>query len=212
MDVAYVMDVTGSMGGAISSVQEEAARQVKLIRNFAGGDYQLALVTFNDTVIVNDDLALRNGTAVVDDVLSLAANGGSNEPEASDEALNTVINGLDEDDRLPGQQTGDFNGFFRPEATKILFLITDARPGGFNDTFTPGVDDANAHLRALEAQADGIQIGAIYVPTQNTYESTIIPIMKDYAITSNGLYLRARSDGSNTALAIEKILSKICGA
>src|SRR5262249_55949932 len=180
--------------------------------NFAGGDYQLSLVTFKDFITVNDDLAPGNGTQIVNDLLAQSANGGDGEPEASDGALNTVINRLAQADREPGQQFGDFNGVWRDGATKIVFLITDAHPGGFDDTFTPGVDDVNAHLRALEAQSKGIMIGSIFVPTFGDPQGTIIPIMKDYAITSHGLYLKTNSDGSNTAAAIEKILAKICGA
>jgi hypothetical protein len=209
MDVVYVIDDTGSMSGAIASVQAQASNQVRRIRLASHNDYQLGLVTFKDTIQVDDDLASGNGPAVVEDILTLSANGGSGEPEASDESLNTVVNGLDEIDREPGQQFGDFDGHFRPEATKIVILITDAHPGGFDDRFTPGVDDANAHQRAMEAALAGIQIGAIFVPTEGS-DSTIIAIMRDYAATSNGLYLKTTQNGSNTAEAIGLILLTIC--
>jgi hypothetical protein len=169
-------------------------------------------VTFKDYVVVNDDLAAGNLGAVYHDILGLSASGGDGEPEASDEALNTVINGLDEADRDPGQQFGDFDGRFRSDALKVAFIITDAHPGGFDDVYTPGVDDVHAHLMALEAQAAGIKIGSIFVPTNGDADGSITAIMKDYAITTGGLYQKTRSDGSNTASAIENILAKLCGA
>lgn len=212
LDIAYVIDDTGSMGGAIADVQRGASQQVRLIKAGSHNNYQLSLVTFKDFVVVHDDLALRDGPAVVNDILGLTADGGGNTPEASDEALNTVINGLDENDRLPGQQFGDFNGVFRPQATKLIFLITDALPAGFDDTFTPGVDDVNAHLRALEAAADGIKIGAIFVPTAGDPTGQITAIMKDYANTSGGLFTQVDPDGNFTLEAIGRQLRAECGA
>ena len=211
LDVAYVIDDTGSMGGAIADVQSGAARQVSLIKAGSHNDYQLSLVTFKDFVVVHDDLALRDGPAVVNDILGLVATGGGNTPEASDEALNTVINGLDQNDRLPGQQFGDFNGVFRPQATKLIFLVTDALPGGFDDQFTPGVDDVNAHLRALEAAAAGITIGAIFVPTNGDPTGQITAIMRDYATTTGGTFVRVDADGNFTLEAIGRTLRAECG-
>src|SRR5262249_38222621 len=202
LDIAYLIDDTGSMGGAIADVQRGASQQVNLIKLGSHNNYQLSLVTFKDFVVVHDDLAFRDGPAVVNDILGLVASGGNGTPEASDEALNTVINGLDENDRLPGQQFGNFNGVFRPQATKLIFLITDALPAGFDDAFTPGVDDVNAHLRALEAAADGIKIGAIFVPTDGDPTGEITTIMKDYANTTGGTFVQVDPDGNFTLEAI----------
>jgi hypothetical protein len=211
LDIAFVIDDTGSMSGAIADVQGAAEQQIRLIKQGSHNDFQLALISFKDFVVVHDDLALRNAPPVVADILALTASGGGNTPEASDEALNTVINGLDENDRLPGQQFGDFNGVFRPTATKIAFIITDAAPGGFDDAFTPGVDDVNAHLRALEASAAGIKIGAIFVPTNGDPGGTITAIMKDYANTTGGLFVKVDPDGNFTSEAIGLTLRKECG-
>jgi len=209
MDVAFVIDTTGSMGGAIGNVKVEVASLIADIDTASGGDFQLGLVTFKDDVSVVDDLAPGAGT-IAADILALTASGGGAEPEASDEALNTVVNGLDMADRLPGQQTGDFNGVFRPAAVKIVVLVTDARPAGFDDTFTPGVDDVNAHNRALDAASAGIKISAVFVPTLGAPAGAITPIMTDYATTTGGLFLTTAADGSGTAGAISDIIDA-CG-
>lgn len=221
MDVVFVIDDTGSMGGAIRSVSTEVNDLVTQINTASGGDYQLGLVTFKDDVTVRNDLAVDNTAAVVSNITALSASGGSGLPEASDEALNTVINGIDSADRPAGKQTGDFNGVFRGSAIKIVVLITDALPGGFDDSFTAGVDDTNAHARATEARDKGILISAIYVPTSlntataqgaiNSVDgSTIEAIMRDYANTSGGLYLMTSSSGIGTSNAISDVLKR-CG-
>jgi hypothetical protein len=209
MDVAFVIDDTGSMGGAIDNVKAEAASLLAQIDAASGGDDQLALVTFKDTVSVLQDLAAGNEAAVSAGIAGLVALGGAFLPEASDEALNTVINGLDAADRAPGQQTGDFNGTFRAGAVKIVILITDALPGGFDDLYTAGVDDVNAHARALEAAAAGILISAIYVPTDGV-DALEAAIMMDYATTTGGTFTQTNADGTGTAAAISAIIEG-CG-
>lgn len=98
---------------AIDNVKAEVAGLLTAIDHASSGDFQLGLVTFKDSVEVDDDLASGNSAIVEADILGLSADGGLFEPEASDEALNTVINGLDEADRNPGEQSGNFDGTFR---------------------------------------------------------------------------------------------------
>lgn len=209
MDVAFVIDDTGSMGPAIDNVKSEAASLLAQIDAASGGSDQLALVTFKDSVAVLEDLALGNDAAISAGLAGLVASGGNFLPEASDEAANTVINGLAAADRAPGQQTGDFDGVFRAGAVKILILVTDALPGGFDDTFTAGVDDVNAHARALEAAGAGILISAIYVPTDGS-DPTEAAIMMDYATTTGGAFIETNADGTGTANAIASIIEN-CG-
>lgn len=209
MDVAFIIDDTGSMGAAIANVKADSVSLLAQIDAASGGDDQLALVSFKDSVQVIEDLAAGNDAAVSAGIAGLVASGGNNLPEASDEALNTVINGLDAADRAPGQQTGDFNGTFRAGAVKIAILVTDALPGGFDDAYTAGVDDANAHARALEAAAAGILISAIYVPTDGV-DALEAAIMTDYATTTGGTFTQTNADGTGTAAAISAIIDD-CG-
>lgn len=205
LDVAFVLDDTGSMGGTIANIKTGINSIVNDVVTASGGDYQLGLVTFKDTVAVVNDLAPSNAAAVTNYVTNtLAAGGGGGEPEASDEAVNTAVN------RLPAAgrpQVGNFSGVWRSNATKFVVLVTDARPGGFDDTYTAGTDNANAAARATEALGAGIKISAVYVPTSATFGPTITPIMQNYATTTGGAFVQAQPDGTGTATAIQRFLS-----
>ena len=213
MDVVFAIDDTGSMGpgstsGAIGNVRAGAAAIVSDIIAASGGDYQLGLTTFKDAIEV--DIDLSNGTnaaAVQAAIAGLSASGGGGLPEASDETLNTIINGLAAAGR---SQDFDFNGTFRADCVKIIVLITDALPGGFDDTYTVTVDDVNANTRATQAAAAGIKISAIYVPTSGSPSGLITPIMSNYASTTGGVYMMTLANGSGTSAAIEDIIEG-CG-
>ncbi|GAA3892452.1 hypothetical protein GCM10022243_66800 [Saccharothrix violaceirubra] len=204
LDVTFVLDDTGSMGGAITNLKTGINSIVNDVVTASGGDYQFGLVTFKDNITVVNDLAPGNAAAVTNYVTNtLAAGGGSNEPEASDEALNTAVN------RKPAAgrpQNVDFNGVWRTNATKFVVLVTDARPGGFDDAYG-AADVANASAVANSALANGIKVSAVYVPTSATYQAQIVPVMQNYANTTGGLYTAAAADGSGTASAIRKFLT-----
>jgi uncharacterized protein YegL len=220
VDVVFLIDDTGSMGGAISNIKTDVASLVNQVIAAAEGDYQMGLVTFKDDVVVREDLAAGNADPIRAAILNLEASFGMDIPEASDEALNTAIN------RLPAAgrpQTGDFNGIWRAPATKIAILITDAPPGGFDDACTPGVDDVNAHTRATEAAAADILISAVYVPTggsEGASNDRALPaapmscdaraVMQDYAATTGGVFVETSPDGAGTATAISDIIAG-CG-
>lgn len=206
MDVVFVIDDTGSMGGVIANVQAAIPGLISDISSASGGDYQLGVVTFKDDVEVDVDLAAGPGidAAILTAVGNLTASGGAGGAEASDEALNTVINGLD----TSATQSGDFDGSWRAGTAKIIILVTDAPPAGFDDTYTVIPDQVNAMTRASEAAtfAQGkILISAIQIGGNATTQS----IMEDYASTTGGLYLQT-NDGSGTANAIESIIDD-CG-
>jgi hypothetical protein len=208
MDVVFAIDLTGSMSGAINNVKAGAAGIVDDIVTASTGDYQLGVVGFKDIVGVGVDLAPGNAAAVEAFILALTASGGAGLPEASDEALNTIINGLDAADRPPGKQQGDFDGSFRAGCVKIIILVTDALPGGFDDIFTVGVDNVNAQTRANEAAAANIKISALFVPTAG--DSGQSTIMMNYANTTGGVYILTFPDGTGTGTAIQEVIEG-CG-
>lgn len=213
LDVVFVVDTTGSMGGALENVKAELPSIIAQIEEASGGDYRLGLVEFKDNVIVLNDLGAGNTESVRNNILGLSASAGSGEPEASDEALKTVIQGLNASDRPAGAQTGDF-GTFRPEAGKIVILITDARPAGFDDDYVVGEDDIAASNLAQEAASRAIFISAVFVPTPaaETFGvlDTVAAIMTNYATVSGGIYIKTESDGTGTADAISEIILN-CG-
>lgn len=213
IDLVFVVDTTGSMGGAEDNIKADLERLLATVSSYSGGNYRLGLVEFKDEVKVTVDLAAGNTDSMSKALLALEASGGSGEPEASDEALNTVINALKAADRPTGKQVGDFNGRFRAEAAKIIIIVTDARPAGFDDDYVEGEDDVAAHTFATQAKAKDIHINSIYVPTgSGEIGDTASKILADYAATSSGKFITANSDGTGTSDAIAEIITKCGGA
>lgn len=208
MDVVFVIDDTSSLQRSIDNIKSELNSILNDIEKASNNDYRLSLVTFKDDVTVRVSFANQNRDTIAAEILALNAEGGGRIPEASDEALNTVINALSASGR---PQTGDFTPAFRDRAFKMIILLTDAVPGGFDDTFTVGVDDKNAHNFALQAGAKGIKISAIYVPTFPEDTAVIKPIMQDYATSTAGFYLETASNGAGTATAIKTVIAG-CGS
>lgn len=203
MDVVFVVDVTGSMGTSLSAFKSAFPSIVSQISTSSNGDFQLGLVTFNDSVAVLDDLSASSTSSVQSHVAGLTASGGANAPEASNEALNTAVNNLSSVGR---SQTGSLLGTWRTGARKYVVLITDALPGGFDDTYTAGVDDVLAHSVAASAYAKSIAIDAIYV-ANGAGSTAIQAVMQDYSTTSRGIYRQVQNTGTDVPQAVLDILS-----
>ena len=95
-----------------------------------------------------------------------------------------------------------------------MVLITDNRPGGFDDEFVPGVDDRRALSYAAQALEKDIRISAIQVPTSGLTDAPdeeVAALMRSYAATTGGLYVATRWSGKGTAEAILSIV-KACGS
>ncbi|MGB0383922.1 MAG: vWA domain-containing protein, partial [Ardenticatenaceae bacterium] len=203
MDVVFVLDETGSMRDLLGSVQIVTSGLINQINMLSGGNYQLGLVTFKDNVQVDVDLAPSADAAILARVADLTPFQGRGEPEPSAEALNTVINGLDAGGTRP--QIGDFNGVWRPGAKKIIILVTDALPGGFDDAYEVGVDDLNAHEQASKAAAGTIAISAIELDADPTTQA----IMSHYANETRGFHRQA-NDGQQVIEEMYTIINN-CG-
>ena len=204
LDLVLVIDDTGSMSGAIANVQAGMLDIIRLAEDTCN-DVAAGLVTFKDEVEV--DVALTSDLSLVTAAVnSLFAVGGDNEPEASDEALREVFTST------VCTLIGDFDpDAWREGCCKVTILVTDARPGGCDDDYTDGVDDVNAHARALEAAGLDIAIGAVFVPTFGDPTGDITPIMVDYAATTGGVFGQTAADGGGTANAIEQIILNCVG-
>ena len=210
MDVALVVDDTGSMGGAIASVKAGLPQIIAAAQAASCGDLRMGLVTFpNDNVVVNQPFT-TDFTAIQNAIQALVAGGGGPEPESSDASLQYVVTGATALDTNCSVvvSNGPF-GAFRSGCVKIAVLVTDAHPGGCHNTFTPGVDDVDAHNVALAAANAGILVAAIYVPTSGEV-ADIKAIMQDYATTSGGEFVETASDGTGTGEGILNIIGT-CG-
>lgn len=207
IDVAFVIDDTGSMGGTLTNIKNEFANVISTVQSASGNDYRLALVTFKDDVTVREVFAPNNQASITPKINALSAGGGSNAPEASDEAMNTVVNALTTAGRP--QQNSDFSPAFRASALKIAVLVTDALPAGFDDDFDAGVDDARAQTVANQAASQGIRISAVYVPIGGA-DSTERSIMQGYASTTGGIFVETSGSGVGAGAALTNIIAA-CG-
>jgi hypothetical protein len=218
MDVTFVIDNTGSMTDVIAQIQKQVNKIADAVTAASGGDYQFGLITSpaNDVDVLLD-MTPNNRTQLGDAVAKMVTSSSCALPAATDIALDTAVNNLKAAGHTwsAGKQNGDFSGTWRPGATKIIIIITDALPSGPDCDFNAGVDDTHAHTLAVRAAAIGIHISAVFVPTTSAQGSpsdipTITAIMQDYATTSSGLYLQTKSDASDLGSIIDQIVSS-CG-
>jgi hypothetical protein len=211
MDVVLVLDVSGSMWGALLSIQKQAISLLDDIDRMSGGDYRLGLVVFREYIQVLGDLDAfptpdGKKAFVAHALAGLGAAGGEQIPELSADALSTVL------DRLPAAgrpQIGDFTGNFEADV-RIVILITDQLPGGFDDVYTPGIDDLLAERMAREAGRMNVRISAVYVPTQVWPDPETQRIMQTYANETLGLYIMTDRRGEGVGDSIADIVAS-CG-
>ena len=208
IDLVFILDITGSMGTVIANLKTSISSIAAEASIKSEDDYRLALITVNETsisgVITNDNTInvrlnesnnLTNFQTILDAVV---AGGGNGTPEPTDVALASLLNNTAVKSIFPGT--------FRSDAIKMVILITDAVPSGFDDLYEEGVDDVRAHELALLAQTNGIKIypittgGGVSIPE-------LITIMEDYATTSGGTDYVSASGIVDTAVidAIENV-------
>lgn len=208
MDIVFIVDDTGSMGGAIGNVKTGLATLITTAQTASGNDLRMGLVTFKDNVLVRLPLtdSSADTTAITAAVNALIATGGAGGPEASDQAIKYVA-GVG---TACLQAESPALGTFRAAAQKIAILVTDAPPGGCDDIFSAGVDDLSANQAADASATAGILISAIYVSSSYPWPTDVPAIMAYYATTTGGVYTEDTSAGLEVAAAMDEIIAK-CG-
>lgn len=223
VDLVIAIDTTHSMHRSIREMKQEALRLIELTALVSAGDYRLGLISFRDDVTVDVDLGtganqVAAREAVVAAIGSLDAEGGMGGPEASDEALRTAILNLPAEGR---RQTGDFSGTWQARS-RILVVITDNLPGGFDDKFVENVDAAQARALTDDALSRDIRISSIFVPStgfqlfpQTNGEMLrdnprVAEILRLYPQLTGGIFAMTARGGGGTADAIADIISR-CG-
>src|SRR5262249_57392772 len=141
-DVVLVIDDTQSMTSAINGNLKPGINAiVPAARNASGNDLRMGVVTFKDTIEVDQPFTTVDAD-IISAVNAITPSGGGGLSEASDEALKYVVTGAS---ACPvAQLKGAPLGSFRPQCFKIAIVVTDAAPGGCDSTYADGVDDANA--------------------------------------------------------------------
>lgn len=152
MDLALVIDTTGSMGDEMAYLQAELDSIVARLRRNAGNlDLRIGVVLYRDQ---GDDYVVRTAplsgdTAATRKLLAAQeADGGGDEPEAMDQAL------------AAAQQLQ-----WRPDAAKAVLLVTDAPP---HPEKVAATIEAAGQLRSRGVQivpvaASGVEDTAQYV-------------------------------------------------
>jgi len=225
MDVVFIQDNTQSPSIKMAFDKFRTTTVVDAImdaiESASGGDYRLALVTTDNNKVnvrLNLDEGSRNRKAFKEALQGTPdVDGAPNFEESTDECLNTVVNALNANDRSPGRQENDFNPPFGLDLAekpafgwdangdsivprKIIVLITDDAPGGFDDQYS-SVAAGNALLYAQQARDQGIQINAILMDGAYWWSASS-SLMLDYAISTCGWFSFLNSYGDNVQEAI----------
>lgn len=190
MDVAILIDYTGSMGGAIDSIKNEVSSIVNTIVTESGGDYRLALGIFDEyqknsgpsysastaytSLPANQKKIISTG-ATTDQYLTMMEMFAP----ANAASFTTQLSYLNNSPNMPmgygigGPEPGDlllneilnnnFAGVWRNGSiTKLAIIITDAPAGGDDDN-ADAVDDM--HLQALATTANTMGVQCVLLTT-----------------------------------------------
>jgi len=216
VDLVFAIDKTYSIGRAIGEVKAEARRLLNLVAQVSAGKYRLGLISFRDDIDVDLDLTdpadpEAASAAFRKALFQIRAEGGDGGPEASDEALRTAVEGLSAGGGRP--QRGDFSGDWQA-ASKILVLMTDNLPGGFDDMFREEEDGVAARAVAGRALSRDIRISAVYIPTDGNRpapDPRRAEMMRTYGLLTGGIFAQIERSGAGAAEAIAGII-EACGA
>ncbi|MBA3857986.1 MAG: hypothetical protein C0507_13865 [Cyanobacteria bacterium PR.3.49] len=144
LDLAFLIDTTGSMGGEIEMVKKKTKDLVaKLASGKPAPIVRVGLVAYRDR---GDEYVTKvfpfsdNIDKVVKDITALNAAGGGDTPEAVNQGLHSALN--------------DLEWTSNKKASKLLFLIGDAGPSVYTNDF-------NWETEAKSAISRGIQINTI---------------------------------------------------
>jgi len=186
MDVAFLIDYTGSMGGAIDGIKSSVSSIASTIVTESGGDYRLSLSIFDET-LMEGGVPFPAAYSTQVDYTSLPAaqkvvnTSGTNRAQyltmmekfgtANQTSFTTQLaklngamslgNGVDFPEPggllLNEVLNNSFAGTWRTgNITKLAIIITDATAGG-DDDIANGVDDTYLANLASTANAMGVQ-------------------------------------------------------
>lgn len=166
VDIAFVVDATGSMGDEIEFLKLELEEVIRnTMEKYSSLSLRAASVFYRD----NGDVYVTKHVAFHEDLLKTlnfiklqSAGGGGDTPEAVDDALATALDSL----------------HWNPHArTRLLFLVLDAPPH----------NEAKERIRqlTLKAAAKGVRI--IPLACSGTDKSTEF-LLRSMALATNGTY------------------------
>ncbi len=228
IDIVFLVDFTGSMGGEIDQVKASIIDIANTIIAESSNNYRLGLVLFDEK---HSDFALNYATDPGYTSLPAAqryinVNQAASRQQAitavelmsqnNQTSFTTQLNKLNTSDFTlgSGQSTAEPGGLgyeqilngiageFRQDVSRLILLITDAVPGGDDDSFT-GTDQtflANLAVRSLDLRVQPLILSS----RQDINEI-------EYKILSNGANGSYTFDDlTNTPAAIIKAIEDIC--
>ena len=148
LDLAFVMDATGSMGSYIAAAQQSIRAMIETIVSAEKADVQFALTSYRDhppqdsSYVTRSFEFTKSVAAMRKNLDTLSANGGGDGPEA-------VVDGLHDALKLP----------FRVDATKVVVLIADAPPHGLQPSGDGFPDGCPCGLDPIQVCRDLAQKG-----------------------------------------------------
>lgn len=221
MDVVFLVDYTGSMGGAIDGVKTSIANIASTIVTESNNNYRLGLVIFDEyTSATNsnyDDKIAYTSLPSNQKLINTGLNGfyqwitavevmsSSNETSFTTQLnkLNTTNFPLGSGENAPepsdmgvdlvGLQS--FAGSFRSNVARLVILITDATPGGNDDTYN---STDIAFVNGLIPQLVNQGVRVLLMTTAGTN------VLYDLATGTNGVVSSGFS-GANIITAIEDV-------
>lgn len=170
LDIALVVDTTGSMGDEMSYLQAEIESIVARVRRDAGNvDLHIGLIVYKDQgdqYVVKSYGMARSATSIRNSLAQLEAGGGGDMPEAVDQAMLAA-------EKLP----------WRPNAVKAMLLVADAPP---HDDRIPATMASTERLRERGVQM--VPVAASGVDDKAEY------VMRTMAAMTQGRYIFLTDD------------------
>lgn len=227
MDVAFLIDYTGSMGGAINDIKTSVNAIASTIVTQSGGNYRLALSIFDEvgkggtpayatqtdyvSLPILQKIINTTGASTSQYLTMMEKFATTNQTSFSAQLakLNGTLSlgsgaGFPEPGDLLLDEIINYNfaGTWRNNITKLAIIITDAPAGGDDDTAST-IDDTD--LASFAATADGLGIQCILVtslPTSN-YQVQLID-------NNNGGLKLMSADLNNVSADIIRLIENIC--
>jgi hypothetical protein len=166
VDIAFVVDATGSMGDEINYLKAELEDVIQGTMDKQDGlSLRTGSVFYRDTkdAYLTRHIDFSNDlSATVNFVKEQTAGGGGDTPEALDEAIAVALDSL------------QWNARAR---TRLLFLVLDAPPH----------DDAKERMRKLISRAASMGVRIIPIACSGTDKSTEF-LLRSMALATNGTY------------------------